>query len=370
MSEESTRPLVVISYARKDDKWLTYVRGFLGPGEKNGLFRVWTDRLIKGGDDWNSKIEENLRACDIFILLVSRHSMKYDYIVDKEIAIIRERQANREPVHFYPLHMTPTPKAGLEIVDDRNLRPSREMSISECDRDERAVFMKEVADEIAEIAQGARMRENEAGVDLRISGRIRFSVRCENPVGDCVELTPKPRPDSTYELFHLMPDLICDEHTEWIGNIYYFFRINQLFLQLKLGDCGIAPLAPRLGYRGIHIIDSEGNKTRIRIRGKNTWILCADGDSALTGQVIGPHDVICSITPLKRDGYNITMEAWCMQNHIICDLERSLQGGRKKLIRNKESILSIFINKCLGSQDGFVTLCRADIDVEEDRACR
>jgi hypothetical protein len=63
------------------------------------------------------------------------------------------------------------------------------------------------------------------------------------------------------------------------------------------------------------------------------------------------------------------MEAWCMQLHIVCDFERFLQKGRRKLNRNIESILSIFINKCLGSQGGFVTLCRADVDVEEDPAC-
>ena len=49
--------------------------------------------------------------------------MASDYIVDKEIAIIRERQAKGEPVHFYPLLLTPTPKAGLDKVKDKNLRP-------------------------------------------------------------------------------------------------------------------------------------------------------------------------------------------------------------------------------------------------------
>ena len=51
---------------------------------------------MPGGTDWDPEIEEKLRACDIFILLVSAS----DYIVDKEIAIIRERQAKGEDVHL------------------------------------------------------------------------------------------------------------------------------------------------------------------------------------------------------------------------------------------------------------------------------
>jgi hypothetical protein len=78
---------------------------------------------MKGGADWEREIERKLRACDVFILLVSRHSMASDYIVDKEIAVIRERHANGEAVHFYPLLLTPTPKIVLDKVLDKNLRP-------------------------------------------------------------------------------------------------------------------------------------------------------------------------------------------------------------------------------------------------------
>jgi TIR domain len=78
---------------------------------------------MTGGAKWEKEIEDKLRACDIFILLVSASSMASDYIIDKEIAIIRERQAQGESVHFYPLLLTPTPKAGLNKVKDLNLRP-------------------------------------------------------------------------------------------------------------------------------------------------------------------------------------------------------------------------------------------------------
>ena len=58
---------------------------------------------MPGGADWNPEIEAQLRASDIFILLVSANSTGSDYIVDKEIPIIRERQGNGDGVYFYPL---------------------------------------------------------------------------------------------------------------------------------------------------------------------------------------------------------------------------------------------------------------------------
>ena len=108
----STKPVIFISYAHADEpekpadgetQWLSFVLRYLQPAVKDGIFDVWVDRQMTGGADWEPEIEAKLRDCDIFILLVSAHSMASDYIIDKEIAIIRERQARNEPVHFYPL---------------------------------------------------------------------------------------------------------------------------------------------------------------------------------------------------------------------------------------------------------------------------
>jgi hypothetical protein len=118
----SGKPIIFISYAHADEpespvegeiKWLTFVLGFLKPAVKHGLIEFWVDRHMRGGATWDEEIDKKLRECDIFVLLVSRHSMASDYIVDKEVAIIRERQRNGEDVHFYPLLLSHTPKAGL-----------------------------------------------------------------------------------------------------------------------------------------------------------------------------------------------------------------------------------------------------------------
>jgi hypothetical protein len=127
--------------------------------EKQDEFEVFTDQLIPGGADWHPKIEEKLRACDIFILLVSANSMESDYIIKKEIAIIRERQKNGENVYFYPLLITPTPKTGLDLVRDKNLRPRGMRPFSSYSRYERENRMVEAADEIDQVAKDCRVHE-------------------------------------------------------------------------------------------------------------------------------------------------------------------------------------------------------------------
>jgi hypothetical protein len=162
MPTEPKKPLIVISYAHEDEpedpaegevKWLSFVASYLRPAIKHGAVDLWLDRLMPGGADWEREIEQKLRACDVFILLVSRHSLSSDYVVDKEIAIIRERQAKGEDVHFYPLILTPTPKIALDLVRDRNLRPRDGKPFSNYSLNERYRHMADAADEITATAR-------------------------------------------------------------------------------------------------------------------------------------------------------------------------------------------------------------------------
>ncbi|MGH6798795.1 MAG: toll/interleukin-1 receptor domain-containing protein, partial [Roseiarcus sp.] len=160
MSSDSIKPLVFISYAHLDEpdppeqpRWLTFVMDFLRPGEKGRRYKVWIDRLMPGGAIWRPEIEAHIRACDIFVLLVSTHSTGSDYILDKEVPIVRERQRNGEAVHFYPLLLDWTPKAGLDQVDDENLRPRDRKPFSSLSPSERSRAMAEAADEIADFAK-------------------------------------------------------------------------------------------------------------------------------------------------------------------------------------------------------------------------
>ncbi len=168
MPTESGKPLIVISYAHADEpekpaegevKWLSFVTGYLRPAIKHGAVDLWIDRLLPGGADWEREIEQKFRACDIFILLVSPNSLSSDYVVDKEIAIIRERQKRGEEVHFYPLVLTPTPNIALDRVRDKNLRPRDGKPLSDYPLNERYRHMVEAANEIGKIATAIAAKE-------------------------------------------------------------------------------------------------------------------------------------------------------------------------------------------------------------------
>lgn len=158
----SDKPVIFISYSHKDEpeqpregevQWLSFVRTYLQPAIQRGIFDLWVDSQLTWGDHWEQVIEQKLRACDIFILLVSVNSMASHYVVKKEIRIIRERQARGDEVYFCPLLLTPTPDDGLDEVRDKNLRPRGARPLSGFSRHDRQEHMKEAANEIAKIAR-------------------------------------------------------------------------------------------------------------------------------------------------------------------------------------------------------------------------
>jgi hypothetical protein len=88
---------------------------------------------------------KSVKHCDSRVFVASL------YVVDREIAIVRERQGRGEDVHFYPIVLSPTPEAGLSKVSDKNLRPRDAKPLSGFSRHERDTSMAEIANEIAAI---------------------------------------------------------------------------------------------------------------------------------------------------------------------------------------------------------------------------
>ena len=173
MSSHSTKPIIFISYAHADEpekprgeeiQWLSFVMKILRPAVKSGEFAVWDDRQMPGGTKWNPEIERNLRACDIFVLLVSANSMASNYIIDKELEIAREREAKGE-IEIYPLLIEPTPKAGLDRVRDFNLRPRDARPFQGYSLAERNQHMSGAADEIATITAGIDLTKRSGGAE-------------------------------------------------------------------------------------------------------------------------------------------------------------------------------------------------------------
>jgi hypothetical protein len=161
MADGTAKPVIFISYSHKDElehprdgevQWLSFVRTYLQPAVKHGVFDLFVDEHLPGGADLKPEIERKLRACDVFIPLISANSTASDYIVDTEIKVTRDREAKGENVCFYPILLTPTPKVALDKFKDKVIRPRDAKPLSSFPYGERIQKMTEIADEIAKIA--------------------------------------------------------------------------------------------------------------------------------------------------------------------------------------------------------------------------
>ncbi len=89
----SDAPTIFISYSHQDEDWKDLVVGHLRVAERQGDFLVWDDRRIDGGDDWRREIDQALAAADIGVLLISRHFLTSNFIMDHEVERLLERKA-------------------------------------------------------------------------------------------------------------------------------------------------------------------------------------------------------------------------------------------------------------------------------------
>ena len=68
---------IFISYSRKNERTAKNLEIYL---KKAGLL-VWRDNEeIRGGDDWMDKIEEALMACQVLVVIWSRHAKSSKYL--------------------------------------------------------------------------------------------------------------------------------------------------------------------------------------------------------------------------------------------------------------------------------------------------
>ncbi|HEX8165414.1 MAG TPA: TIR domain-containing protein [Beijerinckiaceae bacterium] len=159
-SRVSTKPVIFVSYSHKDEPertpegdipWRTEILSYLAPAA-NGIFELWTDEEIAGGADWERDIKTKLAACDICILLVSRHSLASRYVIDVEIETILERQRQGHNVQLYPIVLSPFPQAAAPpSLLALNLRPRLDKPLSGFSRHNRAVEISKMGDEIVRI---------------------------------------------------------------------------------------------------------------------------------------------------------------------------------------------------------------------------
>ncbi len=90
------QPRIFISYAPEDKAFKDEFRKMVAPLEKNGKWKLWDDRWLLPGDDWNREILRHIEEANIAVLLLTSAFFASDYIYDEEMRRAVERHRRGE----------------------------------------------------------------------------------------------------------------------------------------------------------------------------------------------------------------------------------------------------------------------------------
>jgi hemoglobin-like flavoprotein len=107
------RDTIFISYRSKNQDWLNRFKDALSPGEIRGKYRVWSSLQLRPGEQWEHKIDENISAAKVALVLVTAEYLKSRYIANNELPQLLDRRSNRGLDFFW---------VPIEPVSDVNLR--------------------------------------------------------------------------------------------------------------------------------------------------------------------------------------------------------------------------------------------------------
>jgi hypothetical protein len=112
------RPKVFVSYSHKDKKALAELKPFLKPLERDGVLSAWDDTRISGGADWKQEVDLALEDAKVAVLLISQDFLAADFVVEKELPRILEREAGGQ-LTILPVFLSPSLVGDVGFADPR-----------------------------------------------------------------------------------------------------------------------------------------------------------------------------------------------------------------------------------------------------------
>lgn len=97
---------IFVCYAHKDRKSLEKLETRLKPLQYQGLIKVWWDRDISAGSEWEPEIKKKLEMAQIILLLVSPEFMASEYCYGVEMKRAIEKH-EREEACVIPIILRP-----------------------------------------------------------------------------------------------------------------------------------------------------------------------------------------------------------------------------------------------------------------------
>lgn len=126
MFDDNIPVSVFTSYAHKDEDLREELDVHLAMIKRQPAVKIWNDRAIIGGQEWDESIKKELESADIILLLVSPRFLASRYIYDVEIKTALERHEKRDaivvPIILKSCDWTVTEFAKLQALP-RNAEP-------------------------------------------------------------------------------------------------------------------------------------------------------------------------------------------------------------------------------------------------------
>ena len=126
MADESGGASIFVSYAHEDEELKKELDKYLKVLKRSSKVRVWNDRQLIAGQEWDEAIMSELAKADIILLLISVDFNASDFIWDKELDAAMKRHeagtAHVVPIILRKCEWSHLPYAKLQALP-RNGRP-------------------------------------------------------------------------------------------------------------------------------------------------------------------------------------------------------------------------------------------------------
>src|SRR5262249_7623772 len=91
---------IFVCYARKDNeavdtskRWLDRLLEFLAPMRRDKLIALFCDNDIRTGEDWHARIQAQLAAAKVAVIMVSQSLLASEYIANSELPVLLQKAA-------------------------------------------------------------------------------------------------------------------------------------------------------------------------------------------------------------------------------------------------------------------------------------
>jgi endonuclease/exonuclease/phosphatase family metal-dependent hydrolase len=139
------------SYAHEDEGAREQLDEHLELLRRQKVIVTWSDRLITPGRGWAELIEENMRAADIIVLLISPHFLASEFVWEMEIPLAMAEH-ERSSASVLPVLLEPVDDLATQPFGALEVLPTKGAAVSTWEDRERA---------FADIADGVRKAATE-----------------------------------------------------------------------------------------------------------------------------------------------------------------------------------------------------------------